>query len=165
MTALIVMRTQPITNGHKAVIDDLLTKHQVIIGIGSSNVVNVRNPLTANQRRILWNVLYSDEIQTGKLFLVNIPDIGAPNKHVWSEHLRSCLKEANLPNPTHYYGGEENISFISGFHHICPLPRLEQNSVPVSGTLVRELINSDGDWKQYVPAKIHDLVERYMGRR
>lgn len=137
--------------------ESMLRHGPVIVGIGSSNRPTGReNPLTASDRRILWQSVFQDRIA-----IVDIPDKGAKSPQEWTDWVRGIIAQHNLPQPTDYWGGEENTRWITDMT-LHTLPRWEQGGIPVSGTFVRSLF-PHGDWQSFTPVETHGLLPKMLG--
>ena len=150
--AAILGRWQPAHLGHQAALHALCEQFgQVIVGIGSSNIHNYRNPFTLDQVRDMLLLILEDY---DNFKLTPIPDtmddrqwcefvtdnFGKPDRFVTANpYVKSLLnKEFSIAHPSEF------------------IP--EEKKVPVSGTMVRrEMARGDG-WKEFVSPKISAYI-------
>jgi cytidyltransferase-like protein len=88
--ALFIGRFQPFHKGHLFALRQALKKFdKVIIGIGSINVLNEKNPFTFEERKRM--IKESLKNFKGKYKIIGIPDF--PDDLEWKNY---CLKKANF---------------------------------------------------------------------
>ena len=145
MNGFLIGRFQPFHLGHLEAVNFALSKvDQLYIGIGSSNKSNeLRNPFTADERNQMIKSSL-DEIIMQRVSLYNIPDVDDHSK--WTESIDKIIPKYDIvfsnDDFTHRLYEENTKKIIS-----VALKSRED----LSGTNIRRLIQSDGNWKDLVP--------------
>jgi cytidyltransferase-like protein len=151
--ALTIMRLQPLHNGHKKIIDQMLKENKkVILLIGSIDKNDKKNPYSFEQRKEMVYQIYFKEIQENKLFVKGIKDINNPPK--WASFVKQQLP---FETSVYYCGSDQDGHLFEkeGFS----IKLFNREELPISGTNIRKKI-ADGslDWKNDVPCQIHHLI-------
>ena len=145
MNGFLIGRFQPFHLGHLEAVNFALSKvDQLYIGIGSSNKSNeLRNPFTADERNQMIKSSL-DEIIMQRVSLYNIPDVDDHSK--WTESIDKIIPKYDIvfsnDDFTHRLYEENTKKIIS-----VALKSRED----LSGTNIRRLIQSEGNWKDLVP--------------
>ena len=145
MNGFLIGRFQPFHLGHLEAVNFALSKvDQLYIGIGSSNKSNEsRNPFTADERNQMIKSSL-DETTMQRISLYNIPDVDDHSK--WTESIDKIIPKYDIvfsnDDFTHRLYEENTKKIIS-----VALKSRED----LSGTNIRRLIQSDGNWKDLVP--------------
>jgi cytidyltransferase-like protein len=102
--ALAIMRLQPLHEGHKILINEMLKRcDEVIIGVGSTQESKTeKNPFTYEERKKMLKDAFKDKIK-----IIPLIDIGAKTKEEWVDYVLCELKKYSLPTPTHYFSGSK----------------------------------------------------------
>lgn len=185
-TALAVMRTQPLHEGHVRIVQKMISNYEtVIVGLGSADKSRVpANPFTIDERIEMWDNVFGNRVK-----LVPLKDLGA-TQHTseWCDYVLKKIKGLGLPDPTDYFTGSmadavwyRNRFFnatIGSPTHDCDAKEFVRNYMPdgvfrmlhvverngsfiPSATELRTFLQTRTDgWKQFVPAVNWDLVER-----
>jgi cytidyltransferase-like protein len=178
------MRTQPLHKGHCWIIGEMLQEAEtVIVGLGSADKAASRsNPFTVDLRIEQIKNVFGKRVKC-----IPFNDLGAtPDKSDWIDYILQKIENLGLPSPTDYYTGSRADaiwysqrfyspltskdtwdvglkSFRTGpdyetIRHLHIMDR-DSNSFP-SATELRAFIELRSDeWKQYVPAVNHKLIE------
>ena len=145
MNGFLIGRFQPFHLGHLEAVNFALSKvDQLYIGIGSSNKSNEsRNPFTADERNQMIKSSLDETIMQ-RVSLYNIPDVDDHSK--WTESIDKIIPKYDIvfsnDDFTHRLYEENTKKIIS-----VALKSRED----LSGTNIRRLIQSDGNWKDLVP--------------
>ena len=145
MNGFLIGRFQPFHLGHLEAVNFALSKvDQLYLGIGSSNKSNEsRNPFTADERNQMIKSSL-DETTMQRISLYNIPDVDDHSK--WTESIDKIIPKYDIvfsnDDFTHRLYEENTKKIIS-----VALKSRED----LSGTNIRRLIQSDGNWKDLVP--------------
>ena len=161
-----IARFQPLHNGHKTIIDKMLTESKyVTIILGSAQESGtVSNPLSPEQRLKLIENLYGKK-NNMKIFYMNDIECDAD---AWYKHVMNFFKtNANeFGIPEAYYCGDMNNGsyYDKGELKIIIVDRENQKGFnKISATEIRNMIkNNNQDWKLYIPKENHELVEKYF---
>jgi len=188
-TALAVMRTQPLHEGHCGIITKMCQSAEtVIIGLGSADKHGTRsNPFAIELRIQMIKNVFGTRVKC-----IPMHDLGAtPLTSDWIDYVLDRLKKMDLPEPTDYYTGSkaDAIWYASRFHHpsisdpngeltgtelaaqfggpvgyndFRRLHIIDRDSNPIpSATELRTFIElGSNEWKQWIPAVNHDMIEK-----
>lgn len=140
---------------------------EVIIGLGSSNKYNLRNPFTAEESQEMVDAFLKSKFSNYKF--VKVPDFGHIKKYSDGEKWKSVVKEL--------FGNLD--LFVSGNDYVIELLKDEykierpvsfvpkEKQIPIKATLVRVAMAQGDDWKKMVPKETvtylesKGLVERF----
>ena len=164
--SFMLARFQPLHNGHKTIIDKMLSESKnVTIILGSAQESGTGpNPLTPEQRLKLIENLYGKK-DNMKIFFMNDVDCDADE---WYHHVVNFLKKNADVFGFHdaYYCGDMNNGsyYDKGEFKIINVERENQTGFnDISATKIRNMIkNNDEKWKLYIPKENHELVEIYF---
>jgi nicotinamide-nucleotide adenylyltransferase len=155
-----IARWKPVHRGHAAVLHALRTRAQhLVIGIGSANRLNARNPFTAAETRdMLLRVLGDPTAVT----LLEVPDLDdGPRWRAMVLDRLGPLDAFVTANPyvAHLLGEDYRI-----LRPVDLVPLGER--VPIDGTGVRrEMARGDG-WRSLVPPEVATyIVDNRLDRR
>lgn len=157
-TGLIVMRGQPLHNGHISLINLMLKEcNNCNIVLGSIQESGTeRNPFTFEERKQMIKNIYGDKIN-----IYGVEDI-PNNNELWLKTIFSKIKNKV---DIYYCGDDDNgIFFKNDIKTIRKLDRNNQKEdLKISGTEIREMIiNKNIKWKNFVPKKNIKLIEDYI---
>ncbi|MDR2639619.1 MAG: hypothetical protein LBC09_07280 [Helicobacteraceae bacterium] len=134
--ALAVMRLQPLHNGHKLLIDAMLSESATaLIAIGSADKRDERNPFSFDDRKAMIEALYKGET---RLKVFGARDIGAASKRQWADFVLGEIKRLGLPAPTCYYAGDPKDG--EWFAEVLPIRIVDRQTQGggISATALRE---------------------------
>ena len=159
MIGFLIGRFQPFHLGHLEAIKFALSNVEHLhVGIGSSNKSHEeRNPFTADERKemILSSI---DDTIAKRLSIHFIPDVDDHSK--WTHLVDEIIPEYDLvfsnDDFTHELYGKRGKSIIS--------VDLKSRS-NLSGTNIRNLILTDQNWKEFVPAGTRDVLSQIDGKK
>jgi len=145
MNGLLIGRFQPFHLGHLAALEFALSKvDKLWLGLGSSNKpLEKNNPFSVEERKKMILSSIEDSIKN-KITIFPIPDL---DNHVkWIENIDTIVPDyeiifSNDPMTEHLYS-KRNIKVLS-------IPFLKRNQL--SGTRIRNLINTNQKWENFVP--------------
>jgi len=145
MNGLLIGRFQPFHKGHVSAVSFGLSKvDNLWIGIGSSNKSHEsKNPFTADERKEM--ILASLDLETLKRVRVfYVPDINDHEK--WTLHVDSIVPKYDIVF--------SNDDFTTSLYKkrgikVIEVPLLQRDMI--SGTRIRQLMISYGDWASLVP--------------
>jgi nicotinamide-nucleotide adenylyltransferase len=145
MNGFLIGRFQPFHLGHLEAVNFALSKvEQLYVGIGSSNKSNEpRNPFTVQERKQM--ILSSlDENILKRVSIYEIPDLDDHSK--WTESIDEIIPKYDLVFSNDDF--THNLYEKKGKKIISVVLKSRNN---LSGTNIRSLIQTDGDWKDLVP--------------
>jgi len=145
MNGFLIGRFQPFHLGHVEAVNFALSKvEQLYIGIGSSNKSHqLRNPFTAQERKLMITSSLDHETLK-KIGIFNIPDLNDHSKWVNSV-------DKIIPNYDIVFSNDDftHSLYEKNDKKIIPVVlKLREN---FSGTNIRRLIQTDGNWGDLVP--------------
>jgi nicotinamide-nucleotide adenylyltransferase len=157
----VIGRFKPLHRGGAVMLESLCERAEhVVIGIGSSNKYNVRNPYSAEESREMIDAVLSKRFSNYSFISVpdfaHIPEYSDGQK--WKEYMVS--KYGHLD---HFISGngyvkhllEDNYDII---HPATLIPR--EKWVKVRGTMVRVEMARGGNWRALVPEEVADYLEK-----
>ena len=128
----------------------------VVVGLGSSTAkTSLRNPFTTAERRQMLAACFPAEVATGRLSLVDLPDIHNPPRYV--DHVLA------LTGPVDRVFGNDDETLglfdLAGLRIVSPglleREKYEANKIRV---LIAE---DDPAWRKLVPAAVVPLLEAW----
>ena len=145
MNGFLIGRFQPFHLGHVEAVNFALSKvEQLYIGIGSSNKSHqLRNPFTAQERKLMITSSLDHETLK-KIGIFNIPDLNDHSKWVNSV-------DKIIPNYDIVFSNDDftHSLYEKNDKKIIPVVlKLREN---FSGTNIRRLIQTNGNWGDLVP--------------
>ena len=178
---LAVMRCQPFHNGHKRIIDQMLTEcERVTLVLGSIDKRDKRNPFPFHDRKKMVKNTYtiSDERMdawTQQIVVLGVPDIS--DDLGWATYVLRSVEDHWVDNcggeekdylkPDAYYTGSEFDArwYRDSGMKINIIERIDKAYQITSATIIRDLCEyGDDRWKQFVPESAHTLVEKWVSR-
>ena len=151
-TGLFVGRFQPLHKAHHKVIKDLAKKvDYLIIGIGSSNKHHTfDNPFTLKERVDMLN----DALKIKNYSIKPLPDIDDYSK--WAKHVTDIIGKIDV-----VFTGNKLVKELFENENI-DVKTLKHSSY-ISGTLVRDMIAKNQNWKKYVPKETSKIIKKVGG--
>lgn len=150
-----VARWRPVHRGHAAILDAMVSRADtVLIGIGSANKYNLRNPFTVEETMDMIRLVLGD---TDGASLIPVQDLDDGPR--WRRMLIDLFGPLDLFVTDNPYVG----SLLAEDYPLIRPVRLvpESQRIPLDGTRVRrEMARGDG-WKSLVP----DPVVEYLVAR
>jgi len=160
-------RFQPFHLGHLGIINEMEKDglEEVIIGIGSAQYGHkisstLNNPFTANER---------EEMIKGSLDLkipcsiIKIDDINSPSN--WVSHVEDVVEKNLYKKFDVVYTGKKSKNDINLFKKAGYKLKTVffSGTSNITGTEIRKLMVSDGNWSAYVPAEVIDYILKING--
>ena len=155
---LIVMRGQPLHNGHKSLIDLMLKeckKSYIILGSIQESRTE-KNPFTFEERKQMIKNVYGSSV-----FVDGMEDM-PNNNEAW---LDGIMKKIDGYPDAYYCGDNINGDYFKvGNIVLRMLPRDKQEGFSkISATKIRELIREKNNfWKCFVPKENHKYIEQIV---
>jgi nicotinamide-nucleotide adenylyltransferase len=147
-----VARWQPVHRGHVHILKALCDQAaQAIIGIGSSNRHNLRNPFTLEERTDMIRLALAGQ---GNYTLVPVPDLDdGPRWRAMVIDLFGSLDLFVTDNPyvTSLLGADYQV--------LRPVELVpEDKRIAVDGTMVRKAMARGDGWRELVPDEVADYI-------
>ena len=138
---MVVGRFQPLTNGHKFMIDKALSfcKHVVIMICSAQESRTKQNPFSIDERIAMFKRIYRKEILFKRIIIIPVSDQGIGNNEKWGEFLLNTTKYKLKMKPDIFISGIENRR-TNWFKNEINIDQLyiNRDKFPISGTQVRE---------------------------
>ena len=158
----IIGRWKPLHHGGSLLLDHACRlADEVIIGIGSSNKYNVRNPFTPEETKGMIDAYLSRRHSNYRTIF--IPDYGHLPGHSdgksWKEHVISSFGTLD-----HFITGNAYVAtLLQDNYDIIPpwtlIPPDEQ--IPIRATEVRIAMAKGDTWKEFVPDETAAYIENH----
>ena len=148
-----IARWKPVHIGHAAVLEGLCASAEsVIIGIGSSNRYNAKNPFTAAETTdMLREALRGHKNYT----VIEVPDLDDGPR--WRVMVREMLGHLDVFVTANGYVRGLLMDDYNVVHPVSFVP--PERRVRVSGTMVRAAMAEGGDgWRDLVPPAVAELL-------
>ena len=146
-----VARWKPVHLGHAAVLDGLLERAaELLVGMGSSNRYDLRNPFTLDETRHMLGLVLDGR----EAALLEVPDLGHGPR--WRDMVRELFGSLDLFVTANDYVRSllgQVYRVVHPVHFVAPARR-----VAVSGTMVRRAMARGEAWQDLVPT----AVARYL---
>ena len=145
MNGLLIGRFQPFHLGHLEAVNFALSNvEQLYIGIGSSNKSHQpRNPFTAEERnQMIMSSL--DENTLKKVSIYDIPDVDDHSK--WTQSIDKIIPKYDI-----IFSNDDFTQSLYEKNGKKIIPVVLKSRADLSGTNIRRLIQTDGNWEALVP--------------
>jgi nicotinamide-nucleotide adenylyltransferase len=148
----IVARWQPVHLGHVPVLEALCAcSRQALIGIGSSNRYNLRNPFTVDERMEMLQLVLSE---WDHYALIAVPDLDDGPR--WRDQVKDLFGSLDLFVTDNPYVAS---LLAEDYKVIKPVELIpEHKRIAIDGSLVRLSMAKGEDWQDLVPNEIEDLI-------
>jgi nicotinamide-nucleotide adenylyltransferase len=159
MRGLMMGRFQPFHLGHLDLIQQILKECDEVIILVTSAQFNYleKDPFTAGERiEMIHNSLKESDIDLNKCIILSLEN--QFNIATWSSYLKSML-----PHFDRVYSGNEYVKMLlkdSNIEVTTPVFLDRQN---YSGTKIRSMMISGGDWKKFVPHAVSTFIQKNDG--
>ena len=155
-----VARWRPVHLGHAAVLRALCARaDDVVIGIGSSNRLDARNPFTVEETLDMIRLVLPRQHEVD---LVPVPDLGDGPR--WGRMVADLLGDLGLFVTANPWVASLMDRYYRLAHPIDLIP--EEERVPVDGTMVRREMARGEGWRELVPeAVVAYIVDNRLDQR
>jgi len=167
----IIGRFKPLHNGAALILDYACQQSQeLIIGIGSANKYDLRNPFTAEETEsMIHTYLHMHNNMHNNYHIVFIPDFGHIPQYrdgsKWKEYVITTFGTLD-----HFISGNPYVKELLGdtydiIHPTSIIPPDKQ--LYLNATMVRKTIAEYGRWKDLIPDVVstylqdHQLIDRF----
>ena len=157
----IPQRTQPPHIGHISMLEAACgSAREVIIGIGSANKYDAKNPYTAEERELMLRKSLADKDFHNYRF-IHVPDFEDDNDWV-----RYVSLAANIDKNTKILSGNDWVQQIFKENEVLkPRDLIRGAMVEISATRLRELIvHDDPEWKNYAATGTLHYFDKFGGK-
>jgi nicotinamide-nucleotide adenylyltransferase len=147
-----VARWQPVHKGHEPILRALCTQStHALIGIGSSNKHNLRNPFSLEDRIAMLNLVLN-KWQNYKL--IPVPDLD--NGPRWKALIKDLFSPLDLFVTDNPYVAQLLADDYPLMRPVELIAKDEQ--IPIEGRKVRLAMASNEKWQKFVPKEIADYI-------
>jgi len=149
-----IARWKPVHRGHWVTLRTLCkTADKLLIGIGSSNRYNVRNPFTAVETEEMLRLSLDD---LNNYEIIWVPDLDDGPR--WREMVRNLFGDLDLFVTDNPYVN----SLLEKDYHTCrPVELLPPEShARINGSMVRAMMARGERWQDWVPAPCADYIQQ-----
>ncbi len=159
VTGLFLGRFQPFHEGHLEVVREIATQvDKLVIAIGSAQESHTQeDPFTAGERHLMISETLDEEGITN-YFIIPIVDINRYS--VWVAHVRSLVPPFDI-----IYTNNELTSRLFRESGIEVRATKLYDRERYSGSRVRELLKSNGDWQALVPSATERVIQMLDGQK
>ncbi len=148
-----IARWRPVHRGHTPVLRALCTRaDHALIGIGSANRYNLRNPFTLDETLDMLRLALADHDNYTLIPLDDRDDIPRWRAIVIERFGPLDLFVTDNPYVTHLLGDEYPIT-----RPVALVP--EEERISVDGTMVRKAMAQGDGWVELVPKSIGDYIK------
>jgi len=150
-----VARWKPVHLGHAAVLEALVERaEEVVIGIGSSNRYDLRNPFTLEETADMIRRVLGDVGDHG-YSVVPVPDLGHGPR--WREMVAGLLGPLDLFVTANPYVRDLMKDVYPVVHPVRLVP--PERRIALDGTAVRAAMARGEEWRGMVPAGVAELID------
>ncbi len=151
-----IARWKPVHLGHAAVLEALVeTADEVLIGIGSSNRYDVRNPFTPGESEAMIRLVLDRADRREGYSILPIPDLGHGPR--WRAMVVDLLGPLDLFVTANDYVRDlmrEVYQVIHPVQLVAP-----ERRIPLDATAVRRAMAQGEGWRSLVPAPVAEYLE------
>jgi nicotinamide-nucleotide adenylyltransferase len=149
-----IARWKPVHRGHAAVLQALVEQAQhALIGIGSSNCYDVRNPFTASETAEMIRIALDGRTNYS---LIEVPDLGHGPR--WRALVCELFGDIDLFVTANDYVRDLMRDVYRVVHPVHLVP--ESQRVRVHGTMVRLAMARGEAWQELVPSGVANFLVR-----
>jgi nicotinamide-nucleotide adenylyltransferase len=157
----LIGRFKPLHNGNAIMLESVCDQAEhVVIGIGSSNRYNARNPFTAEESRDMVDMYLKPRFSNYEFLL--IPDFGHIPNYENGQEWRRYVVESFGSLDCFVSGNAYVDELLKEDYRIIQPYDIEPGSrtAEIKASMVRAEMANGGVWERYVP----DAVAEYIGR-
>ena len=156
---ILIGRMQPVHNGHREVIKQILTEvDEIIIGIGSAQLSHeLKDPFTAGERIVMMSqALAEKDVDPSRYYIIPMQDINF--NAIWPSHVKMLTPPFSI-----VYSGNPLVKqlFCEEGYEVRQPPLYDR--LHLSGSEVRRRILNDENWQELVPQASVDLITEING--
>jgi nicotinamide-nucleotide adenylyltransferase len=147
-----VARWQPVHLGHVPILRALcIRSKQALIGIGSSNRYNLRNPFTIDERIEMLQLMLSE---WNNFSLLAVPDLDDGPR--WREQVKELFGPLDFFVTDNPY---VTSLLVDDYRIIKPIELIAKDErIAINGSLIRLMMAKGEGWQDLVPNAIEDLI-------
>jgi nicotinamide-nucleotide adenylyltransferase len=143
-----VARWRPVHLGQAAVLHAMgRAADQCLIGVGSANRYDLRNPFTLAETQAMLNLVIEDH---SKFTIIPVPDLDDGPR--WRQMVRELFGDLDLFLTDNPYVWSLMTDIYPLARPVTLVPPAQQ--VEISGMMVRSAMAAGDDWQELVPEKV-----------
>jgi len=148
-----IARWKPVHLGHAAILRALCNSgEEALIGVGSSNRYNARNPFTLEETRDMLELALAGFTNYR---IISVPDLDdGPRWRVMVKDLFGALDAFVTENPYVTHLLKDDYRVIRPVELVPPRER-----VPAEGSEVRRAMAQGADWESLVPTAVAEYIK------
>jgi nicotinamide-nucleotide adenylyltransferase len=151
-----IARWKPVHLGHAAVLEALVEHaDEVLIGIGSSNRYDVRNPFTAGESEAMIRLVLGGGGEPGGYTVLPVPDLGHGPR--WRAMVAELFGSLDLFVTANDYVRDLMREVYRVVHPVTLLA--PERRVPLDATAVRRALAQGEGWKEMVPVAVANWMQ------
>jgi cytidyltransferase-like protein len=156
----IPQRTQPPHIGHISMLEAACREAGVvIIGIGSANKYDAKNPYFAVEREMMLKKSLEDKGLTNYRF-VHAPDLGSDEE--WKDYV---ARNAGVDKYTKIVSGNDWVEKIFAGYEVISSYDIIPEQIDISATKLRQMIvDENPEWKRYAATGTLYYFEKFGGK-
>jgi len=148
-----VARWKPVHLGHAAVLESLAERaDEVVIGIGSSNRYDLRNPFTLAETEEMLRRVLGDR---PGFSVIPVPDLGHGPR--WREMVAGLLGPLDLFVTANEYVRDLLGTVYPVVHPVRLVP--PERRIAIDGTGVRRAMAHGDGWRAMVPPRVAEMID------
>ena len=148
-----IARWKPVHLGHAAVLEGLVDHaDEVLIGIGSSNRYDVRNPFTAEESEAMIRLVLGEP---GGYTVLPVPDLGHGPR--WRAMVTELFGPLDLFVTANDYVRDLMREVYRVVHPVTLVA--PERRVPLDATAVRRALAQGEGWKEMVPVAVANWMQ------
>ena len=147
-----IARWKPVHLGHAAILRALHSNAEsILIGIGSSNRYNLRNPFTLEETKDMLNLVLDEP---NSYTLIPVPDLDDGPR--WRVMVKEIFGELDLFVTDNPYVANLLREDYRVIRPVELIPRADH--IRVDGTTIRAMMARGEDWKSLVPERVAEYI-------
>ena len=153
----LIGRFKPLHKGSASMLEQVCeASGHVVIGIGSINKHDYRNPFTAEETKDMINLYLEDKYANYEIKFIN--DHGHENAD--STPWKNELKEKMNNKETFFSGNPYVKELLKDSYEVVDAKEFSKNhNSPIKASMARLEMAKDGNWEQYVPEKVVTYIK------
>lgn len=160
---LVIGRFQPFHLGHKYLIEKALELcDKIIIGIGSPNVTDEKNPYSLNVRTgFIKRFLKEENLESSVIKIVSIPDV--PDDEEWFMLAQKAIHSTSSGPSADVDVEIGDNAWTNGIYKSHGIPVVQvgfHKRHLLEGTKIRRNMKEKKPWKRRVPKYLHPHLEK-----
>ncbi len=149
-----IARFKPVHNGHAPILRAMCDgANEVLIGLGSANLYDLRNPFTARESKEMIDAVLSNEYSNYSF--VEVKDLFDGPK--WRAQVKALFGKLD-----HFVTANDYVKSLlcEEYNIVHPLEIISERT-PVTGTMVRGALAWGANWQALVPREVSEYISAH----